>query len=191
MKDIFEILKNSGIDVPADKHAEIRKMVSENYKTINEFNDKVSKLDGQIADANTTISGLKTQLDTFKDVDVKSLQDKIKEFEDAETARKQKEKAAEELEALKNRFAPLRGDKTFLNEGTENWIFSEFKSALTLEENKGKSDQDIYDAVIKDKNIYANPNKFEFPGVGSKGTETDLSKLDMKEYIAARKQMKG
>lgn len=182
MKDIFEILKGNGIEVPSEKQADIRRAVSENYKTVNEFNDKISKLDGQISTANTTISDLKSQLEDFKAVDVKALQDKIKEFEDAETARRQKETAAKELEALKNRFAPLKGDKSFLNEGTENWIFNEFQSALTLDENKGKSDQEIYDAVIKDKNIYENPNQiFKNPSAGksnnSKGDSAYMEKF--------------
>lgn len=182
MKDIFEILKGNGIEVPSEKQADIRRAVSENYKTVNEFNDKIGKLDGQISTANTTISDLKSQLEDFKTVDVKALQDKIKEFEDAETARQQKETAAKELEALKNRFAPLKGDNSFLNEGTENWIFNEFQSALTLDENKGKSDKEIYDAVTKDKNIYVNPNQiFKNPPAGksnnSKGDSAYMEKF--------------
>lgn len=179
MKDILEILKENGIEVEESKHSEIRKAVSENYKAINEHNKKVEKLTEQVNSANETITELKGKLEDAEKVDVKALQDKIKEFEDAEEVRKQKETAAKEQEALKARFSPLKGENKFLNEGTENWMFEEFKKAIVLEENKGKSDSDIFAAITKDKNIYENPNsKFvNPPAAGGNGTQTDEEKV--------------
>ena len=40
MKNIFEILSNSGIEVPEDKKTELTKQIAENYRTVAEF-DKV------------------------------------------------------------------------------------------------------------------------------------------------------
>lgn len=179
MKDIFEILKDNGIEVAEDKHKDIRRALSENYKTINEFNNTTEKLNGQLTAANDTITGLKDQLKDLENVDVKALQDKIKKFEDAEAARIQKENTAKEHDALKARFAPLKGENKFLNEGTENWMFEEFKKAIALEENKGKSDAAVYEAVTKDKNIYENPNqKFINPPVGGGvGNNSDEAKM--------------
>lgn len=169
MKDIFEILKDNGIEVEEAHHADIRKAVAENYKTVNEHNKKVEKLTEQVNTANDTITDLKGKLEEAGKVDVKALQDKIKTYEDADKKRKDDEAAASELKALKDRFSPLKGDKTFLNEGTERWIFGEFKNALALDENKGKSDSEIYEAIIKDKNIYESPNKIIIPPVGASG----------------------
>ncbi|MBR3604442.1 MAG: hypothetical protein IKL52_00250 [Candidatus Gastranaerophilales bacterium] len=167
MKDIFEILKDLGITVPEDKHKDLRRSLNENYIVIDEHKTKLEKVNGQLTTANETITNLKTQLEDASKVDVKALQDKIKEFEDAEADRVQKENAARELEALKARFAPLKGENKFLNEGTENWMFEEFTKALTLDDNKGKSDKDIFEAITKDKNIYENPNqKFVNPPAG-------------------------
>ena len=168
MKDIIEILKDNGIEIEEGKQTEIRKALAENYKTINEHNKKVEKLTEQVNTANDTITDLKSKLEDASKVDVKALQDKIKEFEDAETERVRKENALKETDALKARFSPLKGENKFLNEGTENWIFDEFKTALSLEENKGKSDADIYAIVTKDKNIYENPNgRLKSPPVGN------------------------
>lgn len=159
MKDIIEILKDNGVAVDESKHKDIRRSFTQHYVTVNEHNQKIDALTEQVNTANTTITDLKDRLEDAEKVDVKALQDKIKEFEDADNDRRAKEAKAKELEALKNRFAPLKGDNTFLNEGTENWIFGEFCNALALEENKGKSDADIFAAVTKDKNIYTNPNQ--------------------------------
>ena len=44
MKNIIEICKDFGIEIPADKHAEFNKAVAENYKTIAEHEKKVNRL---------------------------------------------------------------------------------------------------------------------------------------------------
>lgn len=180
MKDILEILKDNGIEVEETKHKDIRRAVSEHYKTVNEFNIKVESLNGQLTTANDTITDLKGKLENAEKVDVKALQDRLKAFEDAEITRKQNETKAAELEALKARFTPLRKDKTFINEGTEKWIFDEFSKAIALEENKGKSDADIYDTITKDKNIYENPNQvYRSPKVGgSNSPKGDKAYMD-------------
>lgn len=167
MKDIFEILKENGIEVESDKQADIRRSFAENYKTINEHNKNVEKLTEQVNTANDTIKNLKNQLADATKIDVKALQDRIKEFEDAEETRKQNETALRETEALKTRFSSLKGENVFLNEGTESWMFEEFKKALSLDENRSKSDAEIYEAITKDKNIYQNPNQIlKSPPVG-------------------------
>ena len=84
MKDIFEILKENGIEVEADKQTDIRKAFAENYKTINEHNKKVDKLTEQVNTANDTINDLKGKLEDASKVDVEGMQKRLKEFEDAE-----------------------------------------------------------------------------------------------------------
>lgn len=44
MKNIMEICKDFGIEIPADKHAEFNKAVAENYKTVAEHEKKVNRL---------------------------------------------------------------------------------------------------------------------------------------------------
>ena len=174
MKDIFEILKGHSIEVPEDKIAEIRKAVAENYKTINEFNTRVDKLNDDLKTANKTITDLNDKIKEFDGVDIKGLQDTIQKYKDDEAARKDAEEKAATLKALKDRFAPLRGDKEFLNEGTEQWMFSEFEKAVALDENKGKGDTEIFEAITKDKNIYKNPNTvYQNPPAGGGASDDD------------------
>ena len=51
MKNIIEICKDFGIEIPAEKHAEFNKIVAENYKTVNEFEKKVNRLTDDLAAA--------------------------------------------------------------------------------------------------------------------------------------------
>ena len=82
MKNIFDILKENGIEIPEEKKETLRKSIHENYKTINEFENKINT-------ANETIKGLKAEIETLQTsgVDVEELQRKLTEYENAETER--------------------------------------------------------------------------------------------------------
>lgn len=49
MKNMIDICKDFGIEIPADKHAEFNKAVAENYKTVAEHEKKVSRLQDDLA----------------------------------------------------------------------------------------------------------------------------------------------
>lgn len=176
--------------IEADKNIKLANLADGKYVD----KDKLDKKTNELTEAQNTITKLNGEIETLKTngTDVEKLKQTIADYEAKEQKRADDEKAFKENEALKARFSPLKGDKKYLNEGTESWIFSEFRNALSLEENKGKSDADIYAAITKDKNIYENPNsKLVIPPVGGGESKTDLGKLDIKEYIEARKKMKG
>lgn len=85
MKNIFEIMKEYGLEVPEDKKKDFEKAVLENYKTQTDYDNQTKKLDA----ANETIKAndiamkdLKTQLDGFKDVDVTGLNKRISDLEE-------------------------------------------------------------------------------------------------------------
>ena len=49
MKNIIDICKDFGLEIPAEKHAEFNKTVAENYKTIAEHEKKVNRLADDLA----------------------------------------------------------------------------------------------------------------------------------------------
>lgn len=165
--------------IEADKNIKLVNLTGGKYVDVSKFDKKVEELQS----ANDTISKLNSEIEQLKEngADVQKLKDTIADYEAKEQKRLDDEKAAKELKSLKERFVPLKGEKTFFNEGTENWIFNEFKNALSLEENKGKSDAEIYETVTKDKNIYTNPNqKLETPPAGG-GKQTE--KAEFKRFF--------
>ncbi|MGN1332493.1 MAG: phage scaffolding protein [Lachnospiraceae bacterium] len=76
MKNIFEIMKEYGLEVPAEKQKEFEKAVLENYKTVTDYDNQTQKLNAAndtIKANDTAIKDLQTKLDAFKDVDVSEL----------------------------------------------------------------------------------------------------------------------
>ena len=85
MKNIFEIMKEYGLEVPEDKKKDFEKAVLENYKTQTDYDNQTKKLDAANAtiEANdTAMKDLQTQLDGFKDVDVTGLNKRISDLEE-------------------------------------------------------------------------------------------------------------
>lgn len=84
MKNILTILKELGIEVPKDKEESLNSAVSENYKTVADYDKQKEKLDtaNETIKANdTAIKDLQTKLDGFKDVDVSGLNQRITDLE--------------------------------------------------------------------------------------------------------------
>lgn len=84
MKNIFEIMKEYGLEVPEDKKKEFEKTVLENYKTMTDYDNQAKKLDAAnetIKANDTAMKDLKDKLDGFKDVDVSGLNQRINDLE--------------------------------------------------------------------------------------------------------------
>ena len=84
MKNIFEIMKEYGLEVPEDKKKDFEKAVLENYKTMTDYDNQAKKLDAAnetIKANDTAMKDLRTKLDGFKDVDLSGLNQRIKDLE--------------------------------------------------------------------------------------------------------------
>lgn len=84
MKNIFDLMKEYGLEIPEDKKKDFEKAVLENYKTVKDYEAQKEKLDTaeQKVSANeTTINGLKEDLKKFDGVDVTGMQQKITDLE--------------------------------------------------------------------------------------------------------------
>ena len=84
MKNIFEIMKEYGFEVPEDKKKDFEKEILENYKTMTDYDNQTKKLDAaneKIKANDTAMKDLQEKLDGFKDVDVSGLNQRIKDLE--------------------------------------------------------------------------------------------------------------
>lgn len=84
MKNIFDLMKEYGLEVPEDRKKDFEKAVLENYRTVKDYEAQKEKLEAaeQKASASEgTINGLKEDLKKFEGVDVTGLQQKITDLE--------------------------------------------------------------------------------------------------------------
>ena len=103
MKNIIDICKDFGLEIPAEKHAEFNKAVAENYKTIAEHEKKVNRLTDDLAAEKKRADDAVETLKGFEGKDFDAItkdRDKWKkDYEDAMAAH-QKEREDREFNSV-------------------------------------------------------------------------------------------
>lgn len=135
MKNIYEILKSFGLEVPEDKKAEFDKLLNENYKTqaeVNNLNGKLTKTEGERdalqAKYNTDIAQ--------RDTDLADLKQKLADAgTDAETLKN----LQTEFDNLKTNYANAQADyQKELNKQAYEFAVKEKTNGLQFTSNSAK-----------------------------------------------------
>lgn len=191
MKNINEICKDFGIEIPADKQAEFGKAVAENYKTIAEHEKKVKRLEDDLAaekkradDAVETLKGFEG-----KDFDVITKErDEWKKKHDDAVASYQREQEEREFEQdLEDGIKEAKGKNAKAIRATLD-LETLRKSKNRKADIKAALDASRQtDGYLYDDNggnpQFTDPNsKPNHPSGGS------LESMSMADYIAARKR---
>lgn len=78
MKNIEELLKEIGLEIPEDRKESFNKSFNENYKTISDYDNQKAKLTAE----EDKVKTLTASLDKFKDVDPDALNKTITDLKD-------------------------------------------------------------------------------------------------------------
>ena len=158
-----EFLK--GLDLDKETVDSIMAEYGKNVQGLKEEKESLSKK------VNTYESEIKTLKENSKDNDdwkskFEELDNKIKDQEAKENARKEDEK-------LTNSIIESFGESKFTSDYVKNGIIAEMKEEISKEESKGKSYKEIFEKITKDKTgIFENPNKpADMPGMN--GTDAN------------------
>ena len=146
----------------------IEKIIIMNGADINSAKGKSDEYKTKLAEAQTAIAELEKHRD-----DASALQKQLDEYRAAEEKRVADEKKAAEEKAFSERFDAVSGERKYLNDYTKKGVAAEFRAALDDNANRGKSDREILDALVRDRDgIFENPNKpVDVPGLGTVGTD--------------------
>lgn len=85
MKNIFEIMKEYGLEVPEDKRKEFEAAVLENYRTMSDYEKQKTALDSageKLKTSDETMKRLEKELEEYKDTDVSGLKKQIEDLKD-------------------------------------------------------------------------------------------------------------
>lgn len=156
--DIFELLKNAGVEVPEDKKDAFNTEFRKAYKSEAEVTKKVSAAE---KDRDNWKERAETAEETLKGFDGKDFdgitkdRDAWKEkFEKLEAEQKEATAKAERAAMI----AEFLKDTVFVNDITKKAITSQLEDALSQDSAKGKSVEDLFNAIVKDKEGNLLPN---------------------------------
>lgn len=160
MKDIYAILTGLGIEVPEDKKATLDKEWKENYRTVAEFEKATAKRD----EYKTSLDTVQEQLKAFDGVDLEGYKTQVdtltRQLDEEKTARAADE-SKHQLDATIDKFM---GGKQFVNDLTADSIRSKLADELNKDTAKGRSIDDIFKALVSDKDGNQIPNILVDPG---------------------------
>lgn len=171
MKNIIDICKDFGIEIPADKHAEFNKAVAENYKTVAEHEKKVNRMTDDLNAEKKRADTAEETLKGFEGIDPTKVNEEISKWKkQAEEAQQNAQKQIEERDyndALKIELENIM----FTSAAAKRAVEAEIRAAgLKLKNGKilGLSDlldqmrKDDASAFVDDKNPA--PARFTVPG---------------------------
>ena len=113
MKNMIEICKDFGIEIPADKQAEFSKAVAENYKTVAEHEKKVNRLQDDLAAEKKRADDAVATLKGFEGKDFDAItreRDKWKkDYEETVAAHKKEQEEREFSSVLETAITDAKG----------------------------------------------------------------------------------
>ena len=154
MKDIYAILNGLGIEVPEDKKATLDKEWKENYRTVAEFEKATAKRD----EYKSLLDEVEGKLKAFDGVNLEEYKTQIvtltKQLDDEKAARLADE-SKHQLDATIDKFM---GGKQFVNDLTAESVRNKLADELAKDTAKGRSIEDIFKALVSDKDGNPVPN---------------------------------
>lgn len=150
MQKLIETLKEFGIEIPADKQAEVKKALSEHYKNVAEHNKAISKLEADRDKWKTQAETAEETLKVFEGIDPAQIQTELATWKqkaaDAEKNAQQQLYDRDFSDALK---AELEGYK-FTSEAAKRDVMSQIKAAeLKLKDGKILGLSDLIEQIKK------------------------------------------
>lgn len=192
MQNIIEILKANGLELTDEQQSAINKAVADNYKTVNEFDKKIGKLEAERDGLKEQLAEVNNTLKTFDGVDVDGMKKQLAEAqqkaEDAEKAFNAKLSEREFDEALKEAMDAYK----FSSEYAKNAIMAEIKSkGLPMVDGKIVGLGEVMDGIKKrDENAFsADKPKAQFTA-GFASDDNGGKKYESKEDILKIKDAK-
>lgn len=136
MQKLIETLKQFGIEVPTEKHAEVKKALSEHYKNAAEHTKAIGKLETERDSWKERAETAEETLKKFNGKDADAMQKEIddwkKKAEDAEKNFNAKEAEREKQELLKEAFADIE----FTSNAAKNAIMAQISDGVTVKNGK-------------------------------------------------------
>lgn len=137
MQKLIDTLKSFGIEIPADKQADVKKAISEHYKNVGEYNKAISKLETERDTWKEKAETAEDTLKSFEGIDPEKINSELadwkKKAEDAEKNAQARIDERDFADALKAELEEIQ----FSSEAAKRAIMAEIKEAgLKLKDGK-------------------------------------------------------
>ena len=205
MQKLIETLKNFGIEIPEEKHSDIKKALSEHYKNAAEYSKTVNKLETERDNWKKRAETAETTLQGFDGKDFETIERDRDEWkrkaETAESEYNAKIAEREKADLLKEAFSEIK----FTSEAAKKSIMAQISENVSVKNGKLIGFNDLLEdakkndasAFVDEQQQQLENNKARFtsksqpqPDAGKKYTISELMRmknenpgLDISQYI--------
>lgn len=188
MKNIIDICKDFGIEIPAEKHADFNKAVAENYKTSAEFEKKVNRLTDDLNAEKKRADTAEEALKGFEGIDPANVKTQLEEanrkVREAQEAAEKQISERDFNDALKTamegiKFSSAAAKRAFEADVRANCSKVKDGTIIGFSDVLASAKKEDASAFVDDNNPVA-----RFDDSGNKGNPT--GKLTMKEIMAIK-----
>lgn len=163
---VDKIMNENGEDVEKAKAKQVKDIEQERDDLkgkLEEADNKNKELESQIKDKDETIKGLEESVGNEDE-----LKAQLEAYKEKEKKAEEERKQAQIEEGFKARFNNVTEGAEFVNEFTRDGAYAKFKEALDSDENKSKSDKEIYAELMKGNEGWLKQPQ-NFPDLGGMG----------------------
>ena len=193
MKNISEILKEIGVDIPEDKQADFDTAFSANYKTVNEFQKRLTKAEEERDGYKSRAETAEETLKGFEGVDLEKINKDIAEWKKkAEDTEKEYQRKIQERD-FNDALTEGIGKYKFTSEAAKKSVMAEIrKKGLTMSEGKILGLNDAIEQIkASDKGAFVDEEEEELEGNRARFTapmdrvsSTAFQKMSLAEKMA-------
>ena len=193
MKNISDILNEIGLEIPEDKKADFDTAFSANYKTVNEFQKRVSKAEEERDGYKSRAETAENTLKGFEGVDLEKINKDLDEWKKkAEDTEKEYQRKIAERD-FNDALTEGIGKYKFTSEAAKRAVMAEIKKkGLTMSEGKILGLNDAIEQIkANDKGAFVDEEEEELEGQRArftapmdKVTSTAFSKMTLAEKMA-------
>lgn len=165
---------------------QMKEILDINSSDIGKVKSEAKDAMNELEDAKKRIFELETETESLKQSqhEAENMKMKMEELQKVVDERRLRDEAEEKRTALEKRFSAATADAEFINEYTRQGIFASFENAIGLEENLGKSDSEIFNAITQDgETLFAVPQSMPSVVASTAGFGCDLSHGDIREIM--------
>lgn len=190
MKNIHEIMREFGIEIPTDKQADFNKAVAENYKTIAEHDKKIGKIEAERDAQKERADTAEETLKGFEGIDPAQIQNQLDDYK--QRAEKAEKDYADKLYArdFDDALKAAMGEYEFSSTAAKSAIMDEVRrEGLKLKDGKIMGLDDVMKTIkardesafvnksLADKQAHFTASAKSTPHVGSAKTYEEIAKI--------------
>ena len=145
---------------PEATEAQIDQLLNIHSADIGRARGNATQLQADLDAANQTIAQLQTTAN-----EAESLRQQVQQYQQQEQQRQQAEAAAQARQQLLGRMDAVLNGRQFIVDELRDLVADRFQAALSEQANVGRSDADVFEALVRDKGYF----RSQAPGSGGEG----------------------